>query len=506
MGAGGSGGGGGAVGGRGGTVGPGGVSGSGGASGGGGASGSGGGAGGPATGGSPPPPFTGPTVAGTITIDRTTTKGRLTAAYAGFSFEKSHLTDGFFSGTNAPLIALFKLLGPGFLRLGGHDVDSRHWQAGAPLVGAGMTSQYVGTAAVDDLAAFLKATGWKAIYGLNLQSETTSTNDVAEAKYVAAALGTSLHSFEIGNEWGSTLETRWRTFADDIKAAVPGALESGPAACCGTGFPVSFAASEASRLILLTYHHYVGAASSASATAAALLAPDNGLISDTTALVAAASSAKLSDGFRWAEINTFSGHGKAGVSNAYVSALWGIDDMLTGAQYGAVGVNYHGGGQNMDGNNCPNGPRSCSLPFWYSPITEVNSQVTAAAPLFYGMLFVSHAGSGPMFHVTLNIGGNLNATAYAIGQTDGSVYVAIVNKDSTSGLNASVDVGAAIASASVDFLQAPSLTATSGVTFAGNGISAAGIWSPAQSYVLTTAGNVLKVVVPPTTAVLVHAR
>jgi hypothetical protein len=463
-------------------------------------------AGSPPTDGPMPPPFSGPTVAGIVTIDRTTIKGRLAAGYAGVSFEKSHLTDGFFSGANAPLIALFKLLGPGVVRFGGHDVDNRHWQANAPLVGPGMTSQYVGTAAVDDLAAFLKATGWKAIYGLNLQSETTSTNDVAEARYVSTTLGASLHSFEIGNEWGSSLEARWRMFADDIKAAVPNAQEAGPAACCGTGFPISFASNEASRLILLTYHHYVGAASSSTATAATLLAPDNGLISDTTALVAAANSAKLPGGFRWAEINTFSGHGKAGVSNAYVSALWGIDDMLTSAEYGAVGVNYHGGGQNMDGNNCPSGPSSCSLPFWYSPITEVNSQVTAAAPLFYGMLFVSRAGTGPLYRVTLNIGSNLNVTAYAIGQPDGSVYVAIVNKDSSSGLNASVNVGAPVASASVEVLQGPSLTATSGVIFAGSGVSSAGVWSPDQTYSVATTGDVLRVVVPPTTAVLVHVR
>jgi hypothetical protein len=131
---------------------------------------------------------------------------------------------------------------------------------------------------------------------------------------------------------------------------------------------------------------------------------------------------------------------------------------------------------------------------------------SGSTPLCFRYTFVSHAGSGPMFHATLSVGSNLDVTAYAIGQTDGSVCVVIVNKDSTSGLNASVDVGAAIAFASVDFLQGPSLTATSGVTFARSGISAAGVWSPGESYALTTVGNVLKIVVPPTTAVLLHAR
>lgn len=458
---------------------------------------------GPPTG---PIQYTGPKVTGSLKVNRASTTGRLVPGFAGFSFEKSHMTDGFFTGTNAPLIALLKLLGPGgYVRLGGHDVDSRHWQASAPPVAGGQTSSMVGTADVDGLAAFLRATNWKAIYGLNLQSETVPTNDVAEATYVSTALGPNLHSFEIGNEWGGQLEARWRTFADAIKAAVPAALQTGPGACCGTGFPVSFAANEASRLVLLTYHHYVGVAG-AGATVAAVLSPDNGLVSDTKLLVSAATTNHISEGFRWGEINTYAHHGQAGVSDAYASALWGVDNMLTSAENGAVGVNYHGGGQNMDGNNCPSGPSSCGLPFRYSPIDEVNSQVTGAAPLFYAMLFVSHAATGPMFQTTLMTTGNLNATAYAIGPADGSTDVVLVNKDSTNAIEITVDVGAAVSSATADYLEGTALNATTGVKFAGASISAAGAWVAQPPHGLTTSGNTFTVLIPPTSAALVHAK
>lgn len=451
-------------------------------------------------------PYTGPTASATISVARGTTVGRLAPNYAGFSFEKSHLTDNFFTGTNAPLIALFKLLGSGgSLRLGGHDVDSRHWRATATPAAAGQTSTYVGTADVDALAAFLDATGWKVIYGLNLQSETTADDDVAEATYVSQKTGANLHSFEIGNEWGSNLEPRWETFAAAIKSAVPSAREAGPGACCGTGFPLSFAKTEAGKVTLLTYHHYVGAAASANATAATLLGPDNGLISDTKALAAAAAVNNIPEGFRWGEINSFSGHGKAGVSNAYVSALWGIDDMLVSAQNGATGVNYHGGGQNMDGNNCPNGPSSCGLPFYYSPITESNSQVTGAAPLFYAMLFISRAGTGAMFKTSGSTGG-LNVSSYAIGQADGSTNIVLLNKDTTVGLSARVDVGAAVVSATAIYLQGPSLSATTGVTLAGSGISSTGVWAPKPAYALTAEGNVVTVIVPPASAALIHSQ
>jgi hypothetical protein len=448
----------------------------------------------------------GPTVAATITVARGASMGRLPPGYAGFSFEKSHLIDGFFKGANAPLIAMFNLLGPGYVRFGGHDVDNRHWQPSAPPAGAGQTSQFVGTADVDALADFLGATGWQAIYGLNLQSETTPTNDVAEAIYVSSKLGANLHSFEIGNEWGAALEPQWRTFADAITAAIPTAQQTGPAACCGVAFPAAFAQNEASRIALVTYHHYVGAATDSTATAALLLSPDTGMVSDTKTLVAAASTNNVRDGFRWGEINTFSHHGKDGVSNAYAAALWAIDDMLTSAEYGATGVNYHGGGQNMDSNDCTNGAASCMLPFLYSPIVEVDSQVTAAAPLFYGMLFVARAGTGPMFPTSVAVSNALNVTAYSIGHTDGSTSIVIVNKDSVNGLNASVDLGMAVSSASADYLEGPSLSATTGVTFAGAGVSPAALWQPRPPYALSAEGNVVMVAVPPITAVLVHAN
>ena len=204
-------------------------------------------------------------------------------------------------------------------------------------------------------------------------------------------------------------------------------------------------------------------------------------------------------------MNSYSGHGAAGVSDVFASALWGIDFMLTTAQYGAAGVNFHDGGQNMDGNVCNNGATSCTKPFRYSPIDEVDSQVTAAAPLYYGMLLVSQAGTGSML-ATKASAGNLNFTAYSITPADGSTNIVLVNKDATSGVNASVDVGTAVTSASAVFLQAPSLDAKTGVTFAGAAVSAAGEWNPSPPYTLASKGTVVTVVVPPASAVLVRAK
>jgi hypothetical protein len=179
--------------------------------------------------------------------------------------------------------------------------------------------------------------------------------------------------------------------------------------------------------------------------------------------------------------------------------------MLTTAEYGSTGVNFHGGGQNMDGNSCPNGVSSCTKPFRYSPISEVNAQVTAAAPLYYGMLLIAHCGTGPMFTTTAKAG-NLNFTGYSIGQSDGATNVVLVNKDATNGIDAQVALGAPVASASAVYLLAPSLTSTSGVTFAGDGVTPTGVWTPKAAYALTTTADGVTVTVPPASAALVHVQ
>jgi hypothetical protein len=457
------------------------------------------------------PAYSGPTVSGTVTVARGTSMGHLGAGFAGFSFEKTHITDGFFTASNAPLIALFKLLGPGVMRIGANDVDNTTWQPAAMPVPGGTTSPDVGTADVDALAAFLSAAGWKTIYGVNMKTSTAAAA-AAEATYVSAQLGANLSAFEIGNEinyyagaYATVTRPKWESFADAIHAAVPNAPLAGPAALAAASYSATFATDEASRIVLLTHHYYRGSATGGNATLANLLAADPAVVSQSQALSTAASSNLIRDGFRWGEMNSYSSHGAAGASDVLGSALWSIDFMLTTAEYGSNGVNFHGGGQNMDNNPCDAGPTSCTRPFRYSPIDEVNSRVTAAAPLFYGMLFVSRAGVGNMLSTAASAG-SLNFSAYAIAQSDGSTNIALVNKDAASGVNASVDVGMAVTTASAMYLQGPSLSATTGVTLAGGSVAADGTWTPNPPYALSAKGNVVTVLVPPASAALVHAQ
>src|ERR1700733_9314188 len=197
------------------------------------------------------PAFAGSTVAGTVSVNRSTPAGQIGPGFAGFSFEKTHMTNGTFTGANAALVALLKRVGPPVLRMGADDVDNCTWVPSAlPGGGAPPYSRSIGTVDVDDLGDMLRVTGAKVIYGVNFHSDDPP-NSAAEAAYVTATLGSSLYGFEIGNEinrygsWAS-LQSEWQSFATAIHAMAPGAPLIGPAGGGGDALSLTtpFAAGE----------------------------------------------------------------------------------------------------------------------------------------------------------------------------------------------------------------------------------------------------------------------
>jgi hypothetical protein len=447
-----------------------------------------------------PPVVSGPSVAATVTVNQETTTGRLTQGFVGLSYEKSHMTDQFFESTNAPLVAMCKLLGPSVVRIGGNSVDRTLWQPTAPPAAVSALSSSIGTADVDGLATFLEATGWSVIYGLNLKTSTPQLA-AAEATYATSRLTGHIAAFEIGNEpdlYGqpyATWSANWASWATAVLAAEPGASLAGPATAGGGVYDATqLAHAEAGRLTLLTQHYYRGGASGE--TMSGLVSPDPGLVTGTLEpLSTAVTSNHIPDGFRLAEANSYFGHGAPGISDALGSALWAIDFLFANAQNGSGGVNFHGGGAGQDG----------SKPFIYTPINEMNGIVTDAQPIFYGMLLVTSAGTGTVLATAVQVS-QVNFTGYAVSRPDGSTNVVLVNKDTAQTVDASVDAGKAVTEAEAIFLEGPSILATSGVTLAGAGISSAGEWNPKPAWTLPVSGHVVTVAVSPASAVLIHVE
>jgi hypothetical protein len=210
----------------------------------------------------------------------------------------------------------------------------------------------------------------------------------------------------------------------------------------------------------------------------------------------AAVNNKIPNGYRFGECNSFSGHGQMGVSDTLIAGLWSLDFMFVNAQHGSSGVNFHGGETGMDG----------TKPFYYEPIMESNGLVVQVQPVYYGMLLFVLAGQGVMVATNVTTT-NANFTAYAI-KANGFTSLVLNNKNATNGVNATVNLGASVGSASAIYLQgtpAGSLSApATGVTLAGAQVTTAGVWSRTPPYIQTTAGNSVSVYVPPVSAALVR--
>ena len=115
----------------------------------------------------------GPLTQGSVTVSGSS-GASVGAAFTGLSYEKGYFSsEPLFVGTNANLIGMFKRLGTSLLRIGGNSVDETVWNAGGP----GQTAGQVAPEDVDGLAAFLQATGWKCLYGVNLGGAATGGRD-----------------------------------------------------------------------------------------------------------------------------------------------------------------------------------------------------------------------------------------------------------------------------------------------------------------------------------------
>ncbi len=456
----------------------------------------------PVTGG---PAGTGPVA--TVTVDPSTAVGTIGADFIGFSYEKTHIMNGSFTSKNSNMIALYGLLGSPMVRLGANDVERCTWigTGTAPSQPNGQPfNTKVTTGGVDQFCGFLAAAGSKAIYGVNFQLGNV-TASAAEVSYVMSTCPSSIVGIEIGNEpdkFGSwTSQTAdYESFADAI-LATPGALLAGPACTSksATSYTTPFAdtitTKYGSKLALLTQHSYVAAANTSGCSVPNLQTTTT-LLTDIFNAVQAAATKDTIPAWRMDETNTCSGHGQPGVSDTLISGLWAIDYMFEVAKRGGSGINFHNGENGQDG----------TVPFYYEPIKESGGVVVQVQPEYYGILLFTQAGVGSMVSVSVTTSAQ-DFTGWAV-KTDGFTSVVLNNRSSSIGVNATVNLGTAVTSASAIYLQATpagSLTAGAGsVTLAGAQVSAAGDWPRSAPYIQAVSGNTVSVYVPAASAALVR--
>ena len=414
-----------------------------------------------------------------ITLDPKSPGATISPDFIGLSYEMSLVgpaTNGehFFNPANKPLVKMFQALGVQSLRVGGNTAERE-------------TVKIPDKADIDSLFAFARAAGVKVIYTLRLNG--TEPADAAKtAKYIADNYRPELTCFALGNEPDKLVKDSqaygdaMRKYMAEINAATnaPEAVFCGPSTMhknvqWANDFAREFAHNK--HILMVTQHEYpAGSGRVATNVVTAckkLLSAD--LLKVYEKLYDDFVPTALSSGlkYRLEEANSFSNGGAAGASDAFASALWGLDYMYWWANRSAAGINFHTGGS-AEGKRPPESMKY--MVFWNSP------EGFAARPLAYAIKAFDlgcHGQSVPV-HFASNTN-RINVTAYGVLSNNSNLYITLVNKetDSTRDANVTITAGGSYTHAQVVFLAAPhsDITATAGVTLGDAPINDKGSWS-----------------------------
>ena len=413
-----------------------------------------------------------------LTIDTRSPGPAVAPDFGVFSFEtdtlqsanKHHHSNGyFFDATNTQLITLFHNLGVRSLRIGGDSVDTNYMPS---------------TRDIDSFFGFVKASGVKVIYSLDLAGGKPG-QDARTAKYIWKNYRTNLICLAIGNEpteykvngkdraitnFQSYIKL-WKPFSSAVIRKVPGVRLGGPDND-GNSFSwdSDFARAErgSANLSCLLYH-YKPLKSARDKTAAQLIAGELSSDLDTSNypscchhIGAIARACGLP--YRFTEFNDYVA-GKSKVKDdSFATALFALDALHWWAAHDCLGVYFH---------TWMNG-------FHATFYCDTNG-IYQLYPISYGIAAFSVGGYGDVEPLTINNVEGLNLASYAV-KDDTNLYVTLINKEyGARARTAAVTItpnGFATGNVSAMFLvQANNdVSATSGVTLGGETISGAAPW------------------------------
>jgi hypothetical protein len=411
-----------------------------------------------------------------IVVDPQSVIGTIPPDFMGLGYEiSSAAAGGPLSSGSRVYGQLVRTLGrTGVIRVGGNTSDYSSYVPSGRSVSTPKGS-VINEANLRALGAFLDATGWKLIWGLNL-GNGSEEDAVVEVQALTKVAGSSLIAFEIGNEpdlfaheghrkGAYTYEDylgEYRRYKEAIRKVLPNAPFAGPDVAGKLDWVTRFAADEGGDLKLLTCHYY-REDQNPSSTLAKLLHPDPGLAQRLKQAREAAESVRLP--YRICETNSFSGGGRPGVSDTFGAALWAMDFMFTLAAANAGGVNIQTGINQLD------------FVSSYSPLRGDVSSGYSVGPDYYGMLAFAQATPGKMVAVDFDAAG-LELTAYAVIHESGELTLAILNKESSQDAHLSLRAGSRFTRARALWLRAPRLESKDGVTLGGASIAVDGSWKP----------------------------
>ncbi len=419
-----------------------------------------------------------------LTVGRPTAR-RIPAGFLGLSIEYPAVLP--YTGTdpraiNPVLLQLIRNLTPGqapSLRIGGDTTDWTWWPTPDATKPRGIRYS-LSPNWVNVVAALARKLRARLILGINLELDSTHAAS-AEARALVNAIGrSSIVGLEPGNEPelygtfafyklpnGKTVTGRpagydFPQYVRDfsrISGALPKLPLVGPASGGKHWIPLlaQFLTAEP-RVRVATLHKYP--------LQTCFIAPAQPEYPSVAHLLSASASQGLADSIapyvgvaharhaalRIDEMNSDSCGSAPGVSNGFASALWALDAVFQMARVGVDGVNIH------------TYPGATYQLFTF---THRDGRWRAfVAPEYYGLQMFAQAA--PPGSRLLRLSGSLGAVkAWATRAPDGSLRVALINEYTAQARTVAVRIPGVRATGTLERLQAPGLSARTGVTLGG---------------------------------------
>lgn len=328
----------------------------------------------------------------------------------------------------------------------------------------------------DDVTAFAQ---WNVAMGspfwlsVNQKTATVSQSVAQASSYMSNMPVGSILGFEVGNEpdayspqWSeATYDASLSAIISAVKTSLPGTKFMYPS-CGGAynclakfGSPESLYFEHSADTQANSIHYYATDASTN---------PTSGYLLSSSAYyqlpiyqMTIASAHRAGNVIRVGEMNSISGGGTSGVSNAFESALWMLDTLLRFASYGGDGANVHSNW--MGGAYAP-------ATITITAGTPNTFTLTQVWPEYYGMqAFQEVLGSGnaKIYTTTVTAGTSSSVDAFDLIDSSGAERAVVINRDTTNSGNVNFTPTKSYTNATCYTLTAPSYSSTTGVTIHG---------------------------------------
>lgn len=221
----------------------------------------------------------------------------------------------------------------------------------------------------------------------------------------------------------------------------------------------TFETQEAKNTSVVSMHRYAGYRDAGQTYAVDYLLTPDAVAGPSEIASIVATAHNNGQKFRIAEFNSLDLGGVDGISNAFGSALWAMDDMFEYVNVGVDGVNWHG----------LNACNYCALTLDAKSGGPNGTHVyalTQVRPLYYGMLLFQQATANNAKLLPVTVATKSNIKVWATIDDSNTVKVLVINKDASFANDFTIALPG-YGDAQATRLQAASYQSKTGVTLGG---------------------------------------